>query len=292
MKRLLQIGELARLGGVSVKALRFYDEQGLLRPEHVDPHTGYRYYMLDQAKTLAIITNLRTVDFTIAEIAALLDAGEPGPDRFRNAIKSKKQDLQRTQAALADKIKIADMLARSSSDRTLDAPPTFKLAALDAQRVYSLKQTVPHLGGPVKEMFEAAEAAVAECGARAPAEPFMIFHDPPSVKANLTVEVCIPLTESEHGTLPVTAIPGSDLACAVVYAGAYFKTETLFEQMMDWIEKAGLKAAGPLREIYHRFGADQEDYRLPPKMTVKDRRDFLTELQIPISLTLGKQETD
>jgi DNA-binding transcriptional MerR regulator len=27
-----------------VKALRFYEEEGLLEPEHVDPATGYRYY--------------------------------------------------------------------------------------------------------------------------------------------------------------------------------------------------------------------------------------------------------
>lgn len=292
MNGLLRIGELARLGGVSVKALRFYDEQGLLRPEHVDPVTGYRYYTLDQAKTLAVITNLRIVDFSIAEIAALLGGGELSPERFQSAIKTKQEELQRAEADLADKIRIADMLARSAANRAIETPPTFKLAPIENQRVYSLKQAVPHLGAPVKDMFESAEAAVAEYNARAPSAPFLIFHDPPTVKTDLTVEVCIPLTEETPDAVPAAVIPGSSLACAVVYAGGYFKTDALFPQMTDWIETAGLKAAGPLREVYHRFGADQEDYRLPSKMTARNRRDYLTELQIPISQTIDKQETD
>jgi DNA-binding transcriptional MerR regulator len=41
---MVSIGEFARLGGVSVRALRHYDEIGLLRPASVDPETGYRCY--------------------------------------------------------------------------------------------------------------------------------------------------------------------------------------------------------------------------------------------------------
>jgi len=34
---------------LSVKALRLYDENGLLPPAHVDPSSGYRYYDFGQA---------------------------------------------------------------------------------------------------------------------------------------------------------------------------------------------------------------------------------------------------
>jgi DNA-binding transcriptional MerR regulator len=39
---MFSIGEFSRLGGVSVRTLRHYDEIGLLRPATVDPDTGYR----------------------------------------------------------------------------------------------------------------------------------------------------------------------------------------------------------------------------------------------------------
>ena len=86
--------------------------------------------------------------------------------------------------------------------------------------------------------------------------------------------------------------PGSPLACAVVYAGGYFKTEALFEEMNAWLARAGVTAAGPLREVYHRFGAEQDDYKLPAKMIARDRTQLLTELQIPITVSPKMMETD
>jgi DNA-binding transcriptional MerR regulator len=39
---MFSIGEFARLGAVSIRTLRLYDEIGLLPPAEVDPDTGYR----------------------------------------------------------------------------------------------------------------------------------------------------------------------------------------------------------------------------------------------------------
>ncbi len=292
MTGLLRIGDLARLGDVSVKALRFYDEQGLLRPEHVDPQTGYRYYTLAQAETLAMITNLRMIDFTIAEISALLGGGGLTPENFKAAIEAKRGALEDVRSGVENKIKIAAMMAQSAEGETDDAHPVFKFASISDKRVYSIKRKVPHLGAPVTEMFEAAEAISAEHEARAPSAPFLIFHDPPTTQSDLLVEACVPAIDDPNLALTVKTIAGSPLTCSIVYAGGYFKTEDLFRQMTDWIDRAGLKPAGPLRELYHRFGADQEDYRLPAKMIAKNSRDYLTELQIPVSLTDHKMETD
>ena len=52
---LLTIGEVARLDGVSTKALRYYDAHGILRPLVTDPRTGYRYYAPDQMIAMDVI---------------------------------------------------------------------------------------------------------------------------------------------------------------------------------------------------------------------------------------------
>jgi DNA-binding transcriptional MerR regulator len=41
---MLTIGAFARLGGVSVRTLRHYEQVGVLMPAEADPVTGYRYY--------------------------------------------------------------------------------------------------------------------------------------------------------------------------------------------------------------------------------------------------------
>jgi DNA-binding transcriptional MerR regulator len=46
--RLMTIGAFARSTGLSAKALRSYDELGLLRPARVDPDIGYRSYSPEQ----------------------------------------------------------------------------------------------------------------------------------------------------------------------------------------------------------------------------------------------------
>lgn len=54
-----RIGEFSRMPKVTVKALRYYDEMGLLKPEQVDGVTGYRMYTTAQLVPLQRIVALR-----------------------------------------------------------------------------------------------------------------------------------------------------------------------------------------------------------------------------------------
>ena len=58
---LLSIGEFARLSRLSAKALRRYDELDLLRPERVDPDSGYRWYAAGQLEQARLIAALRRI---------------------------------------------------------------------------------------------------------------------------------------------------------------------------------------------------------------------------------------
>lgn len=69
---LLSSGEFARRSRLSAKALRIYDEIGLLRPVEVEPSNGYRHYGVDQLRTARLIAMLRGIDMSLAEIGSLL----------------------------------------------------------------------------------------------------------------------------------------------------------------------------------------------------------------------------
>ena len=68
---LYRIGMFAAMNHVTVKALRFYEEQGLLLPALIHPETGYRYYTLSQMAELHRMTALKQGGFTLEEIARL-----------------------------------------------------------------------------------------------------------------------------------------------------------------------------------------------------------------------------
>src|SRR5262245_10081207 len=74
------IGEFSRITGLTVKTLRFYHEEGLLLPTSIDEDSGYRYYdasLVELARTIAF---LKSLNFSLAEIKALLEKASGGDD--------------------------------------------------------------------------------------------------------------------------------------------------------------------------------------------------------------------
>jgi DNA-binding transcriptional MerR regulator len=86
----VSIGEFARRSRLSVKALRLYDELGVLTPARVDKASGYRYYATAQLTDARLIAMLRQLDFPLATIKELIacdpvDAAELIARRWRVA---------------------------------------------------------------------------------------------------------------------------------------------------------------------------------------------------------------
>jgi DNA-binding transcriptional MerR regulator len=78
---LMPIGRFARLAGLSIGALRHYDELDLLRPADIDRFTGYRRYRREQIETALLIRRLRDLELPIDEIRAVLSADDPAEQR-------------------------------------------------------------------------------------------------------------------------------------------------------------------------------------------------------------------
>lgn len=86
----LHIREFAKLTGVSVRTLHFYDEIGLLKPSSVDEQNGYRYYDECSLTCMQEILFYRELDFPLKEIRMILSS--PDYDK-QNALKEQKQLL-------------------------------------------------------------------------------------------------------------------------------------------------------------------------------------------------------
>ena len=69
---LMSIGEFARLSRLSAKALRLYDELGLLPPAQVDPYSGYRWYAAGQLDNARLVASLRQIGVPLAQIQLIL----------------------------------------------------------------------------------------------------------------------------------------------------------------------------------------------------------------------------
>jgi protein phosphatase len=74
----MSIGAFARASRLSPKALRLYDDLGLLTPAHVDPHSGYRFYEPGQLERARLVAWLRRLGMPLARIREVcaLDAAD------------------------------------------------------------------------------------------------------------------------------------------------------------------------------------------------------------------------
>ena len=118
----MQIKKFSELTGVSVRTLHYYDETGLLKPEYVDEHNGYRFYGEKNLERMEEILFYRELDFSLKEIAEILSS----PDYNKNAALSrqkelltiKKNRLERLIAAIENSLKGAKVMDTKVFDNT------------------------------------------------------------------------------------------------------------------------------------------------------------------------------
>jgi DNA-binding transcriptional MerR regulator len=103
---LLSIGAFALLSGLSVTALRHYDDVGLLRPAFVDPSTGYRRYAPGQVRVGRLIGALRRVELPIEAVRTI--TADTNGDAARDALRRHRDDLAGRAHALSALVDIVD----------------------------------------------------------------------------------------------------------------------------------------------------------------------------------------
>ena len=71
-----RISQFSKISGLTVKALRYYDEEGILKPSFRNGENQYRYYSDEDLKKARLISFLRSLDFSIMEIREIADTVE------------------------------------------------------------------------------------------------------------------------------------------------------------------------------------------------------------------------
>ncbi len=116
----MKIGEFAKVCGISVSALRYYDEQGLLSPVYIDKFTGYRYYSEEQIDICRRIGLLKTAGFSLSEIKSMLKTADV--NIIRRLFDKKRAVMENALHELSETEKIvlgADFIKQNDNLKTL-----------------------------------------------------------------------------------------------------------------------------------------------------------------------------
>jgi DNA-binding transcriptional MerR regulator len=97
----MSIGEVARQSRLSPRALRIYDQLGLLAPAHVEAGSGYRYYVAGQLERARLIAALRQLEVPLADIGGIVLMEPAEAARRIEALWSRAEDEHAARRQLA-----------------------------------------------------------------------------------------------------------------------------------------------------------------------------------------------
>ncbi|HUB40015.1 MAG TPA: MerR family transcriptional regulator [Streptosporangiaceae bacterium] len=251
---MLSIGEFARLGAVSIRTLRHYDEIGLLAPDEVDPVTGYRSYSARQLRQVNRIVALKDLGLTLGQIRQLLDGITA--DELRGMLLLRQaqleHELQRQQHHL---LGVEARLRHIAQEDDMPAddivvkqiPPLGVVAIADTAPGWGPLNIVPAVNrGRVKFDQLGISGLVKVAG------PFMLFYEHTDGD-EITVNVALPVTE-EPAELPPPAsyrvLPAIEAAAAVRNGPAASIYPMVYQDLVAWVQAHGYQPHGPGRDIW------------------------------------------
>ncbi|WP_193607237.1 MerR family transcriptional regulator [Nocardioides lijunqiniae] len=168
----LTIGDFGRASGLSAKALRLYDDLGLLRPAEVDPWTGYRRYAPEQLDQARLVARLRLVGMPLARIrevcAASPDTRASMVSAYWSQVVADHTSRRAVVAALVDELDTKEHPMSTTPTQHLFARPAVRHgqgardAQLDAVHAGTLLFAVADGFGSSPSVAAAAVGAAAE----------------------------------------------------------------------------------------------------------------------------------
>jgi DNA-binding transcriptional MerR regulator len=139
---LMSIGMFSFRSGLSIPALRHYDEVGLLPPAFVDPQTGYRRYHADQIRAARLICGLRAVDLPIEEVQRVVGLDDAAVQlvlqQHRRRLASRMRALSRMTATLEDYLEKGSPMPEPTGSR----PVQITILADDVPKLVSFYSQV------------------------------------------------------------------------------------------------------------------------------------------------------
>lgn len=244
---LMSIGRFSDATRLSVKALRLYDEMGLLVPEHVDPSSGYRYYGPSQAARAEAIRLLRSVDMPLEEVLQMLNAAP----RTRDDLMAR--HLERLQMRLASQEKKLAAFAALAQGREPLMPYEITKKEVAPARVAAVEAEVdlPAVGAAIGKGFGTIMGVLGPAGVAPAGAPFVIYHDVIDEATSGKIELCIPVAGEFSSTDRVRAkeLPGGP-AASTIHKGAYDEIAPAYHAMSEWMSGHGSEPAAPPCEVY------------------------------------------
>jgi len=270
---MFKIGEFSRLTQVSIRMLRYYDENGLLKPAQIAKDSGYRLYSTSQIPRLNKIVFMRDLGFHTTEILQALNHWD---DSFiEKQLEQKRLTIEKNIQAEQSKLTKIDLAKRDIRQDQITLHYNVVIKPVPGYQVLSLRRVIPDYYAE-GVLWKEISTFAAENHVQISDTAFTIYHDPDYREKNVDVELCVPVLKTGSGQPPYTfrqteAVP--HMACTMVY-GSFENIAGAYLSFAGWLEEhPQYQLADHSRQTVHRGPWNEEN-----------PENYLTEIQIPLVL--------
>ena len=262
---MLKISEFSKLSHLTVKALRFYEKEGLLKPASVDELSGYRFYETYQLEIAAKIKSYRQLDLSIEEIKAVFNGSD-----VKEILQEKIGLLTKEKQTIESRLSIIKSILE---DKEMKYQVTEKVipekiiyAAETVLKTYSdSMQWIPYVGQECLKLNPDLKCSE-------PPYEFCEYLDGEYKETDVKIRHNEAVTAfgKENELIKFKILPEAKVL-SIYHKGPYTNIGEAYSFLMKYAEQNGYKAVGLARECYIDgiWNKESED-------------DWLTEIQLPI----------
>jgi DNA-binding transcriptional MerR regulator len=236
--QLITIGKFARIGGVSIKALRLYAKLDLLHPDEITPKSRYRLYSRGQLAKLHRILQLKNVGLGLAQIGHQLSANdEVALSKLRENLASRAEEIQRQLSWVEAEI-------HAARNGTGSVVPSVVIKRTPRMRVSSQRERI--------DSYDQADTMLRDLGRHMLLSDRLvsgaIWHDCGNSSRTIDCEVFWILNRTAQNEAAKEFAPAT--VASVLHEGDESTIGATYEAAQRWIRDNRFKIIGPNREIY------------------------------------------
>ena len=265
---MLRIGEFSKLAKISIKALRYYDKIGLIKPAMIDSETQYRYYTAEQLETVRLISMYKEAQLSNDMILGLLHKREDE----RALLEYQKQLLIERTRDLRKALSTVKLLLGEGATQEYHA----EIKEVEGRLVYCCRGYVAS-AETIHDFVKACALELArtnpEVGYSEPDYCCVIYPDDGYRESNVFIEYAqsVDKVGRDTATLKFKEIEPIR-AVSVTHRGSYETLRDAYIFAVKWAREKGYTLSGEPRERYIHGSWDREE-----------ESEWLTELQLPIA---------
>lgn len=262
-----KIGDFSKMCKVTIKALRYYEEEGLLLPAYIDENNGYRYYETRQLLDISEIVSLKQIGLSIKDIKSVIIEKKD----LKQILVAKQQELKENIDLYNYQLsKINYLLEENNMENEIF------VKEIPEYVVYCKEGIIKNYGELASFVLSTGE----ECMSLNPnlkcTEPgycFVNYLDHGYKEENIKIRYveAVQTIGIENENIKFKTLKPIKAIC-IYHKGSYDNLRDSYNKILKYVENNNLKIIDEIRECYIDgcWNKESED-------------EYLTEIQIPIA---------